>query len=324
MMKKKIIFLLAVFGLVNSGLQASSFDATLSVNEVAAATLTVAPIILEFNTHTGGSKSITVTSNTSWTVSKSVSWLTLSRTSGSNGGTITVTVAANTGIGRSTNITFTGGGITKSVYVMQAGIPTLTVSKTSISFPASLSGTRPFDYIDVTATQDAGSTATLNVSTTSLGFTLSEGGSKSITITSGSTWTVSRPAVAWLTVSPASGSGNGTLTVTATPNNGTITRTGTFTVTCGCGTVQTVTITQSVDGTVSNMEVAAQGNVSCFYGILKVNTPSAERVDVYSIGGTLLYSVQKMAGEASYDIRQLPKGMLIVRGSSGWVKKIIK
>jgi hypothetical protein len=71
---------------------------------------------------------------------------------------------------------------------------------------------------------------------------------------------------------------------------------------------------------------SADNNPSVRYsnGALAVNTPASERIEIYSISGALLYSVQKPTGEAIYTISHLPKGILIVRGSSGWVKKIAK
>jgi hypothetical protein len=59
-------------------------------------------------------------------------------------------------------------------------------------------------------------------------------------------------------------------------------------------------------------------------GVLSVNTPQAEQVDVYSLDGQLLCRALKVAGQATFDLRHLPRGILIVRGSSGWVKKIAK
>ncbi|MDR2692283.1 MAG: cadherin-like beta sandwich domain-containing protein [Dysgonamonadaceae bacterium] len=53
---------------------------------------------------------------------------------------------------------------------------------------------------------------------------------------------------------------------------------------------------------------------------LHVSTPAAERVSVYSAGGQLLYSLDKQAGKTF--VSTFPKGVLIVKGSSGWVKKV--
>jgi hypothetical protein len=59
-------------------------------------------------------------------------------------------------------------------------------------------------------------------------------------------------------------------------------------------------------------------------GVLTVNTPKAEQITVYSPTGALLYRAQKAAGEAVYRIDRLSGGVLIVKGESGWVKKIVK
>jgi uncharacterized protein YjdB len=55
--------------------------------------------------------------------------------------------------------------------------------------------------------------------------------------------------------------------------------------------------------------------------ILHVDSPVAERVNIYSLTGTLLYKVEKQAGKASFTVNG-PKQVLIVRGSSGWAGKI--
>jgi hypothetical protein len=54
-----------------------------------------------------------------------------------------------------------------------------------------------------------------------------------------------------------------------------------------------------------------------------VNTPVAERITVYSLGGAVMYRAQKAAGEATFDLRSLPRGVFIAKGSSGWTKKAI-
>ena len=59
-------------------------------------------------------------------------------------------------------------------------------------------------------------------------------------------------------------------------------------------------------------------------GVLKIMSPMAEKITLYSISGVALIQVQKSSGEATYSIStQLPKGVYIVRGSSGWAKKVI-
>jgi hypothetical protein len=57
-------------------------------------------------------------------------------------------------------------------------------------------------------------------------------------------------------------------------------------------------------------------------GTVYINSPVSEQIDIYSIGGALLHHSTKPAGSITID--NLPKGVLIVRGSSGWIEKIAK
>ena len=54
--------------------------------------------------------------------------------------------------------------------------------------------------------------------------------------------------------------------------------------------------------------------------ILYINTPVSETISVYSSNGLLLNTYEKTAGSASYSLKS--NASLIVKGSSGWVKKI--
>ena len=102
---------------------ASPATIPVSFTITAAPNLTVTPSSLTFTATQGAAnpnnQMISVTSNTIWAVSKSGSWLTTSPTSGSNNGTITVSVnTANATIGSNPGtITVTEGGITRSVTV---------------------------------------------------------------------------------------------------------------------------------------------------------------------------------------------------------------
>jgi hypothetical protein len=195
-----------------------SITQTVSITQAAyvppASTLTVSTATLDFAA-SGETKSVTVTSNVSWTVGKDATWITVSPALGSNNGTISVTAAANTATSQRTgNLTVSGGSITKIVSITQAAyVPpanTLTVSAATLDFAAS-------------------------------------GETKPVTVTSNVSWTVSKDA-AWITVSPALGSNNGTISVTAAANTATSQRTGTVTVTGGSIT-HTVSITQAAAGT---------------------------------------------------------------------------
>ena len=56
--------------------------------------------------------------------------------------------------------------------------------------------------------------------------------------------------------------------------------------------------------------------------VLYIQSPNAETVQIYSIIGELLFNIQKQEGKTSYPIKQ-PKGtIIIIRGTSGWSKKL--
>ena len=57
-------------------------------------------------------------------------------------------------------------------------------------------------------------------------------------------------------------------------------------------------------------------------GRLHVNSPEAEQINVYSVTGKFLYGLEKPSGKTSVVISR-PERILIVRGSSGWVRKVI-
>ena len=103
-------------------------------------TLIISPDSLAFSS-SGGEKSFTIVSNTSWTVSSNMNWmdnwLEISPTSGSNNGTVTVKAGNSTlAYERPATITVSGADITQSIKVtQQPGVPVvLTVSKDSLSF----------------------------------------------------------------------------------------------------------------------------------------------------------------------------------------------
>ncbi|MDR2145794.1 MAG: hypothetical protein LBE91_04970 [Tannerella sp.] len=57
--------------------------------------------------------------------------------------------------------------------------------------------------------------------------------------------------------------------------------------------------------------------------LLSVDSPVVESVQVYSLTGALLYHFQKPAGEASFSVNRLQDTAVIVRGGSGWVRKVV-
>ena len=130
----------------------------------------------------GGSKTITLTSNISWSASSNVDWLSVSPTSGKEGATLTLTASENnTPAGRQATVTLTP----------QTGNPI----KINIS--------QPTDH-------------QFSVSVSEV--TLESGpGEFSLDITARTSWQASSNAD-WLTVTPGSGTGNETLILTASQN----------------------------------------------------------------------------------------------------------
>ncbi|MCL2298866.1 MAG: BACON domain-containing protein, partial [Firmicutes bacterium] len=150
---------------------------------------------------------ITVTSNVAWTVSNSVSWLTVSPAGGTNNGSFTVYAATNAGMApRGGTITVSGGGVSQTVTVAQDG---------------------------------AAASLTLSPSAWNPG---PEASSAAISIRANVAWIVSSPA--WLTTSLSGGMNDWSLTIYAEANTGTASRSGTVTVTGG-GISRTVTVTQA-------------------------------------------------------------------------------
>ena len=102
---------------------ATTVSVSVTLTVTAAPTLTMTPSSLAFTATQGAAnpnnQTISITSNTSWTISKIGNWLTVNPTSGSNNGTITVSVnTATAAIGSNPEtIMVTGGGITRSVTV---------------------------------------------------------------------------------------------------------------------------------------------------------------------------------------------------------------
>jgi formate dehydrogenase assembly factor FdhD len=187
-------------------------------------TQAAAPLSLELDassltqTGGGGPTSFGVISNcSSWSVTGAPSWFSVSPTTGSNNGTVTLNVQANPSIqARSANLTVSGCGITRTISVTQLGAdPSLEVNPATISQTAA-------------------------------------GGPVNFSVFSNCTfWSISG-APLWVTFNPLSGSGNGQVTVIFEANPIAQPRTATFSIT-GCGITRTVTISQT--GTAVSMEV---------------------------------------------------------------------
>jgi hypothetical protein len=75
-------------------------------------------------TSAAGVKAVSVTSNSSWTVTDNAAWLSVTPASGTGNGTLIVNVEANSGSTRTGTITVSGCSTTKTIIVTQAGSET--------------------------------------------------------------------------------------------------------------------------------------------------------------------------------------------------------
>jgi hypothetical protein len=145
----------------------------------------------------GGTETALVSSNVSWTASDNATWLTLNPSSGTGNGNFTITCQPYTGTQpRTATITVTGGGITRTITVEQAGIqPFLSANPTTVFFAAT-------------------------------------GGMNEVIVNSNLNWTVSEGAT-WLTLSPQTGNGIGSFVINCAPNPGTQIRNALITLSGG-------------------------------------------------------------------------------------------
>ena len=173
------------------------------------ATLTVSNASISF-TASGGSQNVDITSNTTWTASESLAYLSVSPTSGTNNGTITIKCDPNTStVARTGSITIAGiGAASKTIAFTQAGLaPVLNVTPDSLVF------------------QDTG-------------------GIQQISIESNMTWTLSE-SLTFVSLSATSGSNNRIIDVICQPNTSAIKRTGTMTLSGTGVSPKTIKITQN-------------------------------------------------------------------------------
>jgi hypothetical protein len=77
-------------------------------------------------------------------------------------------------------------------------------------------------------------------------------------------------------------------------------------------------------GEVSTAEISPLNVIVYLSGTtLSVLTPVSETLTLYSSSGSLLFQSSKLPGHATFTISHLPKGVIIVKGSTGWVRKVI-
>jgi hypothetical protein len=79
------------------------------------------------------------------------------------------------------------------------------------------------------------------------------------------------------------------------------------------------------DADPTNIDVHRNDHLRVFAvkDVLYLSSPVSESVCLYSFSGELLYKTNKQAGTIQIPLGNIKKNVLIVRGSSGWAKKVL-
>lgn len=163
-------------------------DTVFVIQEGTTSSLTASPSSISLNFGSGSNDVVNVSSNVNWTVNNPVTWLSLSSTSGSNNGTITVTTNSDnlSGVNRTATLSFDANGLTSqlvTVTQVDGSIPTFSLSKDTLLI-----------------SNPQGSTETFSVLSNISGWTLSENTS-------------------WLLINPTFGDNTATITALAASRN---------------------------------------------------------------------------------------------------------
>ncbi len=192
-----------------SNIQVTSEDKSLSKDiqvTQARKTISVDCSDLTFSNE-GGKKELKIDCNASWKAVSSVSWLSLSQTSGKGNAALSVKASANTEkTSRTGNITFTCGGMNKMVYIKQEAEMFFILSQNEFNFPPS-------------------------------------SGSKQLDIKSNQSWNANIN-VDWISLSATSGENDATLKISVKENTSTSPRTGIITFIPNIGSFYRVSVTQ--------------------------------------------------------------------------------
>jgi hypothetical protein len=125
----------------------------------------------------------------------------------------------------------------------------------------------------------------------------------------GVTWSTSNAAIATVANGLVTGLAPGTATITVTTTDGGYTATCTVTVTSG-----------SVGTEAVSQEIAVFFNEST----LTIDSPADETIAVYDFNGRLLFAGKKPQGKTVFTVGSSGGTIFIVKGSSGWTKKIVR
>ncbi|MEZ0609888.1 BACON domain-containing protein [Fibrella sp. WM1] len=254
----------------------------------AAPTLDVSALTLDF-TSAGGTNSLAVTSNTSWSVISAASWLTVSLLAGTGNQPVSVTAEANTlASPRSATLLVQSNGLSQRVVIVsQAAAPTsLAVSATSFTVNAS-------------------------------------GGSATVALTSNANWTVTGLPT-WLTANPVSGNGNASIALTATDNSSTDSRTASFSITASGTSAQVVTLTQRATPILATepalpalaLQLSPNPTVGQLMIRLALPEPAPAHLSLTDLSGRTVQQWQlpipQTRHEQNADLRALPPGTYLI------------
>lgn len=187
--------------------------------------------------NSGGSQTISVDCDSSWSAATPATWIGISPSSGSGNGSSGITVPANTSTSpRNASVTFTRGNRTAIVTVSQDGADTLLLSNTlSAAIPNS-------------------------------------GGTQNVNITSNVTYSISA-SQPWITTSSVMGTGNGSFDIIVSNNPSNLIRTGNVTVQSGTYS-QVILVTQDSTSTVLTVSPSLL-NFTSAGGVQSVNISTA-------------------------------------------------
>lgn len=229
---------------------------SITVNQAAAPpTLSLLPNTLAYDP-TGGNKTISITSNTSWTVSEALAYLSVSPTSGSGNRTITVSCQSNTSLNARTGV----------ILVASPGLDT--------------------QRIDLT---QEGATKSITLTPSSMAFPPA-GGSQRANIVSNTAWKVGSN-VTFLRIDSTTGLNNGGFQVVCDSNLTALTRTGIITVSGESAVARTLAISQTgVAGflTISpdSLNFGANGSILLLTVKSNTNFTLSENLDYITLSKT--------------------------------------
>ncbi|TAG56672.1 MAG: hypothetical protein EAZ27_04585 [Cytophagales bacterium] len=188
-------------------LDVAALDAAIARNFIPGGSLTLAPMSLSFPASASG-LNFSITGSGGWVTADNAAWLTLSTASGSGNRTLTANATANLSTNaRTATISVTGGSITRTITVSQAGAaPIFNVNPVQLVYGSASS-------------------------------------SNNISITSNMNWNTSGTP-SWITLSSASGTTNLVISSTASANASITLRTGSITFSSGSNNI-IVNITQT-------------------------------------------------------------------------------